>query len=116
MNVKAAMLFSTSQLLSALLLGMCMLLSLSTTAPAMEKREWVCKSKGVYVACTSARSWTPCQEFLVEGIGVAEDKLRAGLEAEEACFDDMKRMLIIQKKTGNASIKSRCGMTTCELQ
>lgn len=76
---------------------------------------WLCKAEGTYMTCSASRSWRPCQDRRLEGIGVASDRTTACMEAERSCTDNLLRTLMLENQQGNASIKSRCAATACEL-
>jgi len=77
--------------------------------------KWLCKAEAVYSTCSPTRAWRVCQEHRLEGLGLGADKTSACMEAEQACSDNLIRTLIAENRQGIASIKSRCAMTTCEL-
>lgn len=78
-------------------------------------RRWVCKAEGVYRTCEPTRAWRVCQEHRLAGVGIARDRTSACIEAEQTCSDNLLRALILDRREGGATIKSRCAMTTCEI-
>jgi hypothetical protein len=102
-----------------LLMAMCALSVVSVREPSLARAEgaakWLCKAEAVYSTCSPTRAWRVCREHRLEGLGLGADKTSACMEAEQACSDNLIRTMIVENRQGIASIKSRCAMTTCEL-
>jgi len=75
---------------------------------------WTCKAEGVYTTCTSSRSIKPCRDLRAEGVGVAEDKIMASIQAEGTCSDSLMRLISLEITQGEAKVKTPCGPVLCE--
>jgi hypothetical protein len=75
---------------------------------------WTCKAEGVYTTCTSTRSLKPCRDYRAEGVGVAEDKIMAGIQAEGTCSDSLMRMISLEITQGEAKVKTPCSRVMCQ--
>lgn len=109
---------SSGASMHASLFGSCVVffsvLAVLNCARAEDIKAWVCKAEGQYTTCTASRSWRPCQEYRAEGVGIAEEKFAAGLQAEEVCSENMIELMKIGKVSGSTSVKALCTRTVCE--
>ena len=88
------------------------------TANALQENTqfWTCKAEGVYTTCATTRSLKPCNDFRAEGVGVAEDKIVASIQAEGTCSDQLMRMVSLETAKGRATVKTPCARVMCELK